>query len=362
MAPRTVLLATILVLLAGLVVVPVAGAATAVKASVRVEAATFQIAPATAVSVPASGTVVDSLGNSYPYTKANALAALARTADLRAFSFETLTYGGEPYVNAIVGQTSWMYAVNGAGYPNIDVGAFSFALLNNDRVVFYQSPTFTPDAMLLKVRVAPTRALTPGQATTFTVVGDALSKPNSAADAQRFGADPATVVGPGAFPAVTGATLHVGSRVYVDGTGADALDGKIAVGDLPRGTYGVWAEKATDAELTYVRAPRTTVNVAAAPVLSHVVVRPNPFVPGVGVVHVAFDLSKAARVRLAVRSHGGVLLASVSAAKDAGHAVIVWSGRTSSGRLVGAGTYRLRLTATDGWGRSDSVPLMVTAR
>ena len=199
MAPRTLLVATILALLAGLAVVPVAAAATAVKASVRVEASTFQIAPATAVSVPASGTVVDSVGNGYPYSKANALAALARAADLRAFSFETLTFGGEPYVNAIMGQTSWMYAVNGAGFPNIDVGAFSFALLDRDRVVFYQSPTFTPDTMLLQVRVSPTSGLTPGQTATFTVVGDALSKPNSAADAQRFGVDPATVVGPGAF-------------------------------------------------------------------------------------------------------------------------------------------------------------------
>jgi flagellar hook assembly protein FlgD len=91
-------------------------------------------------------------------------------------------------------------------------------------------------------------------------------------------------------------------------------------------------------------------------------VRPNPFVPGVDAVHVAFDLSKAARVRLAVRSRAGVLLATVNAAKNAGRSAIVWNGRTSSGRLVGAGTYRLRLTATDRWGRSDTVPLTVTAR
>jgi len=322
MAPRTVLLATILALLASLAVVPVAAAATAVKASVRVEASAFQVAPATVVSVPASGTVVDSLGNSYAYSQANALAALARAADLRAFSFETLTFGGEPYVNTIMGQTSWMYAVNGAGYPNIDVGAFSCALIDDDSVVFYESPTFTPDAMLLKVRVAPSRGLLPGQAAIFKVVGDALGKPNSAGDAQRFAVDPGTVVGPGAFPAVTGATLHVGGRVYVDGAGSDALDGKVTVGDLPRGSYGVWAEKATDAEFTYVRAPRTTVNVAAVPVLSHVVVRPNPFVPGVNVVHVGFDLSKAAQVRLAVRSRAGVLLATVRAAKACSSVVL----------------------------------------
>lgn len=362
MATRRVLTVAILVLLAGLVIVPVAGAAGPVKASVRVEADAFQIAPATAVVVPQSGIVVDSVGNSYPHTKANALAALGKAADARGFSYETLTFGGEPYVNAILGLTSWMYAVNGAGYPNIDVGAFSFEVLAGDAIVFYQSPTFTPDTMLLKVRVAPTRGLVPGQAATFTVVGDALSKPNSAADAARFAVDPATVVGPGAFPVVNGVTLHVGSRVYVDGAGGDALDGKVTVGDLPRGTYGVWAARATDAELTYVRTPRSLVNVGLAPVLSRVVARPNPFVPGTDVVRVAFGLSKASKVQLTVRTRGGALVKTVTAAKQAGRGVILWNGRTSAGRLVDAGLYRLRLTATDAWGRSDSVPLLVTAR
>jgi hypothetical protein len=362
MAPRTVLVATILALLTGLAVAPVAWAATAVKASVCVEASSFEIAPPTTVNVPGSGTVVDSQGNSYAYTKANALAALGGAADVRGFSYETLTYGGEPYVNAILGQTSWMYAVNGAGYPNIDVGAFSFTVLQGDSVVFYQSATLTPDAMLLKVRVAPGRGLTPGRAATFTVVGDALSKPNSLDDAKRFGVDPSTVVGPGSFPVVTGATLHVGSRVYVDGAGGDALDGVITVGDLPRGTYGVWAEKADDAALTYVRSARTAVNVAVAPVLGRVVARPNPFVPGADAVHVVFDLSKAARVDLAVRSRTGALVATVSARKAAGRRAIVWSGRGANGRLAPAGVYRLRLLATDIWGRSDAVPLLVTAR
>ena len=362
MAPRTVLVATILALLAGLAVAPVAWAAAAVKTSVRVEASSFEVAPATTVYVPGSGTVVDSLGNSYSYTTANALAALGGAADLRGFSFETQTYGGEPYINAILGQTSWMYAVNGAGYPNIDVGAFSFKVLAGDAVVFYQSPTFTPDTMLLKVRVAPARGLMPGQKATFTVVGDALSKPNSVADARRFGVDPSTVVGPGAFPVVTGATLHVGGRVYVDGTGGDVLDGKITVTDLHGGTYAVWAEKATDASFTYVRSPLGAVNVAAAPVLSGVVARPDPFVPGAGVVRVVFGLSKAARVSLTVRSRSGALLLTESGAKRSGRGEMVWNGRDANGHPVSAGVYRLRLTASDAWGRSDALPLTVTAR
>jgi hypothetical protein len=40
-----------------------------------------------------------------------------------------------------------MCAVNGAG-PNIDVGAFTFNLLAGDKVVYYQSPVFTPDSLL----------------------------------------------------------------------------------------------------------------------------------------------------------------------------------------------------------------------
>jgi hypothetical protein len=363
MATRRVLTAAALALLVGLVVAPAAEASSQVKASVRVEAAGFQIAPPTRVVVPQTGTVTDSLGAAYPYTTANALAALGEAADLRGFSYETLTFGGEPYVNTILGETSWMYAVNGAGYPNIDVGAFSFEVLPGDAVVYYQSPTFTPDTMLMKVRVSPTGGLVPGQAATFTVVGDALSAPNSAADATRFGVDPATVVAPSAFPVVTGATLHVGSRVYVDGAGGDALDGMVTVSDLPKGTYGVWAEKATDSDFTYVRSLRSTVNVALRPVLSRVVARPNPFVRGVDKVRVTFTLSKAATVRLVVRSRAGALIKTVTATRSTGVGSIVWNGRTSTGRLVRSGVYSLRLKAADSWGRvSKVVTTSVTAR
>ena len=290
MAPRTVLLATILVLLAGLTIVPAASAA--VKASIRVEASAYQVAPWTAVSVPSTGSITDSAtpANTYPVTHASALGALAKVAQPKGFTFVT-GFGGD-YVSAIAGLDSWMYAVNGAGFPNIDVGAFTFTLLAGDKVVFYQSPVFTPDSYLLAVRVAPSKALLPGQAATFTVVGDALSAPNSNADADRFKVSPSTVVAPAAFPAITGATLHIGNQVYVDGADGDALDGTITVDAVPAGTTGVWAEKATDAQFTYVRSTRVLVNVSVAPKLSRVVARPNPFVPGVDAVHVAFDLSE----------------------------------------------------------------------
>jgi len=332
-----------------------------VKASIRVEAADFQVAPWTTVWVPFSGTITDTPGNSYPVDHASALGALAEVAALKGFTFET-AYGGD-YVSAIAGKPSWMYAVNGAGYPNIAVGAFTFLLLRGDRVIFYESPTFTPDTALLRVRVVPSRALAPGQAATFTVVGDLLSRPNSAADAERFHVDVATVQKPSDFPVVQGATLHVGNRVYTDGAGSDTLDGRITVSDMPSGTCGVWAEKATDSSFTYVRSTRVMVDVAAPPVLSHVIARPNPFAPGAGKVHVVFDLSKAAKVRLAVKNRAGTTLTVVQGWRRAGREELVWNGRTAAGRLVGGGVYLLRLTATDDWGRtSRAVVASVTAR
>jgi hypothetical protein len=331
------------------------------KALVRVVAATYVVAPWTRVSVPSSGTITDSLGNSYAADHASALGALAAAADRRGFTFET-GYGGD-YVSAIDGLPSWMYAVNGAGYPNIDVGAFTFHLRNNDRVVFYQSPTFTPDTQLLDVHVKPLPSAGPGPALIkVTVRGDALSAPNSVADAKRFGVSAATVVAPKDFPLVTGATIHVGSNTYVDGANGDALDGSVTVAEPAfQGSFNVWAEKATDADLTYVRSNPVKFPPGAPPAVHKLAARPNPYTPGSGKVHVSFTLSAPATVSLAVLTTGpggGTEVASLTNGFAAGHQTLVWNGQATGGLVAGT-RYRLVVTATDIYGRSGSASTLL---
>ena len=80
---------------------------------------------------------------------------------------------------------------------------------------------------------------TPGQTVTVNTVGDDLSKVDSQADATRFSTT--DIQTPAQFPAIAGATIHVGSRVY---SGAAAT---LTISGLAPGTYAVWAEKAMDA-------------------------------------------------------------------------------------------------------------------
>lgn len=331
------------------------------KALVRVVAATYVVAPWTQVTVPSSGSITDSAGNSYAADHASALGALAAAADRRSFTFET-GYGGD-YVSAIDGLPSWMYAVNGAGYPNIDVGAFTFQLHNNDHVVFYQSPVFTPDTQLLVVHVKPGAPSETGQGLiTVTVRGDALSAPNSAADAKRFKVKASTVVAPKDFPLVKGATIHVGSSTFVDGANGDALDGSITVSEpWYQGSFNVWAEKATDASLTYVRSNPVKFPPGAPPSVHRLAARPNPYTPGSGKVHVTFTLSAPATVSLAVLTTGaggGNEVASVTHGFAAGHQTMVWNGQATGGLVHGA-RYRLVVHATDIYGRSGSASTLL---
>jgi hypothetical protein len=331
------------------------------KASVRVVASTYVVAPWTPVRVPSSGSITDSLGHSYAADHASALGALAAAADRRGFTFET-GYGGD-YVSAIDSLPSWMYAVNGAGYPNIDVGAFTFKLHNNDQVVFYQSPTFTPDTQLLVVHVKPGAPSETGQGQiTVTVRGDALSAPNSAADAKRFRRKASTVVAPKDFPLVTGATIHVGSSTFVDGADGDALDGSVTVAEpWYQGSFNVWAEKATDANLTYVRSNPVKFPPGAPPTVHKLAARPNPYTPGKSKVRVSFTLSRAAVVSLAVLTTGaggGNEVASVTHGFAAGRQTMVWNGQATGGLAPGA-RYRLVVHATDIYGRSGSASTLL---
>jgi hypothetical protein len=331
------------------------------KALVRVVASTYVVAPWTQVTVPSSGTITDSLGNSYTADHASALGALAAAADRRGFTFET-GYGGD-YVSAIDGLTSWMYAVNGAGYPNVDVGAFTFHLRNNDHVVFYQSPTFTPDTQLLVVHVKPLPSAGPGPGLIkVTVRGDALSAPNSVADAKRFKVAASSVVAPKDFPLVTGATIHVGSSTFIDGSNGDALDGSVTVAQPAyQGSFNVWAEKATDANLTYVRSNPVKFPPGAPPAVHRLVAQANPYTLGKGKVRVSFTLSAPATVSLAVLTTGpggGDQVAELDHNFAAGHQTIVWSGQATGGLVPGA-RYRLVVQATDIYGRSGSATTLL---
>ena len=364
-----VLLASTLALLLAAATAP---AAFAVSASVRVEGASYQVAPATTVNVPASGTIADTDGTTFTYSGANAMAALDRAAALRGFTYGFNTTYGSPFLEMVAGLTAdpsdwsngWTYMVNGVGYPILDMGAADCALHRGDSVVFTQNPdaTFERGAKLLRLRFSPGRGVKPGESLRIRVVGDDTAKANSAAEATRWGYDPVTnpdiVEKPADFAPVIGATVHVGSRVYVDGSGDDVADGAITVADLPRGTYGVWAEMPMDADWSYVRSAVHRVNVDNGPVVKSVNARA-ALSGGRLTVRTAFTLDKRCDVRVTVSNKNGKRLATMRAAGlGAGRHALVWRGKP------GAAVTRLAsfiVKATDEWGRvtTESIPVRV---
>jgi hypothetical protein len=378
-ARARVLLAATLVLLVGLVVVP---SALAVSATVRVEGTPYQIAPATAVAVPTAGTFVDTDGTSFTFTKANALAALDRAAALRGFTYGFNTSYGAPFLEMVAGFTAdpadwsdgWTYMVNGVGYPVLDMGAADFVLKKGDRVVFTQNPdaTFTRGAKLLRLRFAPGRAVAPGEDLTITVLGDDVARANSDAEAIRYGlvipdladpdkliADPSVIERPADFAPVLGATVHVGSRVYVDGAAGDVLDGKIAASDLPKGTYGVWAEMTMDAKYSYVRSGLQRVNVEFGPRVTNVAGSAQ-LSGGRLVARAAFTLDKRCSVKVSVFNARGQILARMKAGGlGAGRHALVWRGQPAAA-VTNLTSFVVK--ATDAWGRTTqrSIPVRVT--
>ena len=378
MRTRHVIMAAIVILLVGLAIVPAALAATGpVKAQVRAEALAGTVITPTTVSVPAKATIqctnTDGTETKFTTSFPSAFGALGSAANLQGVP---MTFSANPtststgiFVNSIAGfggpptwSSWWMYAVN--GYQP-DIGAGDLHLLNGDKVLFYEvsssTPYGTPTEQLV-VRAAKI-GLTPGQEVTLSVFGDDLSKPNSLADATRFGLDASTVQTPAQFPAVDGATLHVGTLVYDLASSPYATGNSLTLPSLPIGTYAVWAEKASDSTTAYVRSAKLLINVDVLPVVSSVVARPNPFTPKLEQVRVTFKLSRTARVQMQVKNRSGKVLATVTRSLSAGSRSLVWSGRTSTGKYVGRGTYYLHLTATDSWGRiSHAVVAKVTAR
>jgi FlgD Ig-like domain len=359
------LLAAILALLVGLLVAP---SALAVTATVRVEAAPFTVAPLTKVDVSPTARFFDASGTPYRsfYIKdgktvfyASALGALAAAGERRGFSFEA-AYGGD-FITNIAGfgalpdySQGWIYAVNGAGYPVVDVGALSFALHRGDSVLFTQYPdgAFAHGTKALYTRLTKT-VLTTGEALTITVVGDDLAKANSAVDATRFGVGADAVETSSQFAPVEGALVHVGTASYV----SDA-NGVVTVVTPPAGTSRVWAERDMDASFAYVRSPQRLVNVADPLVLSGLTVTPRTFSPGQR-VSIKFAVSRSATVKYTVRTKAGRLIAALSRRVAGGSVTMRWDGRTGAGRAVRPGTYTIRVTAVDTWGRT-ATPLRTT--
>lgn len=365
---RVLLAATLALLLAA----AAAPAALAVSASVRVEGAPYQVAPATVVNVPASGTMTDTDGTAAGYTSPNALAALDKAAALRGVTYGFNTTYGAPFLEMVAGlgadpvdwSNGWTYMVNGVGYPILDMGAADCTLRKGDRVVFTQNPdaTFTRGAKLLRLRFAPGRAVKPGQTLTIAVLGDDVAKANSAAEATRWAldpvADPSVVEKPADFAPVTGATIHVGSRVYVDGAGGDAADGKVSIADLPKGTYGVWTEAAMDAGYTYVRSGTQRIDVDGGPRVSSTTASAS-YHGGRLAARAAFTLDKRCDVTVTVFNAKGKRLAVTRAAGlGAGRHVLAWRGRPAA---AVTGLVSFVIKATDGWGRvtTKSAPVRV---
>ena len=352
---RVLLAATCAVLVA----LAVAPSAFALTATVRVEAAPFTVAPSTRVDVSPTARFYDASGTPYRPGYASALGALAAAGELRGFSFEA-AYGGD-FITNIAGfgvlpdaSQGWIYAVNGAGYPVVDVGAHSFALRRGDRVLFAQYPdgSFTHGTKALQVRVAK-KALLAGEQLVVTVVGDDLGKANTLADATRFGVGEENVETSAAFAPVAGAVVHVGTATYVSDAG-----GVVTVAAPPAGTSRVWAERDMDASFAYVRSPQTLVNVADPLALSGLTATPQRFTPGQS-VRIAFTLSRSATVKYTVRNRAGGLVAAMSRRVAGGSVTMRWDGRTAAGRAVRPGTFTIRLTAVDTWGRT-AAPLTAT--
>jgi len=367
MGARRLIVLAVLVLFAGLVAVPAALAVTTTPppvlhatVTVRVEGTSRTVAPRTAVDVPWNATIVDTDGTTIVSTQCNALAALALAANLRGFTYDYNTSYGAPFLTTIGGLTfdpvdysnGWTYMINGVGYPVLDMGVYDAPIKPGDAIVYAQNPdpTFKRGVKLLKVRVTPGVAALPGKPVTITVVGDNVAKANSSAEATRWGAS--KIETPAQFAAAAGATIHVGSRVYVDGAGSDAANGAITVSDLPKGTYSVWAEMPMGANFSYVRSAPVRINVDAAPRFVAAAITARAVAGGARLL-AHFRISKAATVTLIVLDRAGRRLDAVSCKVTALTAYALTSRRLPSGKFV-----RAKLVARDAWGRTTATSLV----
>lgn len=345
----------VLVLLTCFLALAGAPAAMALTAKVRVEASTGTVAPSTTVSVPSAPTFWDSDGNRYRTQEPNALAALAAAARARDFTWQAGADGA--FVFNIAGfmalpdwSYGWVYTVNGAGFPVIDVAAIDCVLRQGDEVLWAQSPdaTFALGSHALVAEPNKT-TYTSGEDLTVTVKADSLQKVNSQADYDRYQlADESLLQTPDQFPAVEGATVHVGSATYT----TDA-EGTVTVSAPAAGNYLIWAEKDMDADAWYVRSPKTLVNFAPELTMTDASVSPRVFVPRKQKPKLTCELSRAASLQLQVRNARNRVIWKKTVRRDAGPASYTWNGKTSSGRYVARrAKFTMVVKARDTWGRS----------
>jgi hypothetical protein len=257
-----VLVATIAA--AALLALAAAPAASALRVTVRAEGTDRHVIPTTVVNMPATRAVVsDTAGNRYLYndaSSATAANALYWATELRGVPWVFSVSPLGLFIDSIDGLASdpstyanwWEFTVNGFAS---NVGAGDLLAKAGDSYVFFQNPSsdMLHGAKLLVVRFAPGRSIKAGRAVRITVVGDDLAKADSAADARRFHAT--QIETPAHFKPVSGATLHVGNRVY------ELRGSSILIKGLRVGRHAVWAEKAMDATWVYAPSAITLVNV-----------------------------------------------------------------------------------------------------
>jgi hypothetical protein len=280
------------------------------------------------------------------------MAATARDFTWEASSGGTFVFDIAGFASLPDWSQGWVFTVNGAGYPIVDVAAVNFTLRNGDQTLWAQDPdnTFARASYALVADVSKT-AYAAGEDLVVTVKADDLTKVNSQSDYDRYGlTDPSKLQTPDQFTPVEGATVHVGSATYTT-----AADGVVTVPAPSNGDYLVWADKDMDAGAWYVRSSKTLVDFAPTLTMGDAAVSPASFVPGKQKPKIACTLSRAASLKLQVRSSSNKVVWSTLVPKAAGVASCTWNGKDKHGKYVArkAG-YSVWVTAVDTWGRSTS--------
>lgn len=334
-----------------------APAALAVQSSVRVEAAGFTALPATSVDESSGGgTYYDPAGHSATTTKATAFGATALATGGAGLPWDFSSSSLGVFVNSFAAQTAdpttfanwWSFVVNGYSAP---VGAADLGSVAGDSYLWFQNPdaTFSLGSYLLVATPGAT-ALSPGQALAVSVTGDDLSKVDSQADATRFDIANANLIQtPSQFPAIAGATIHVGDRTY------PAAGSQIQIANIPKGTWWVWADKPADSQFVYARSARFQINVGDAPEISALAVKPAKYTRN-KLLKISYTTSKdVAQVGFTVKTASGKVIGGGTFNQiSAGARSIVWSGGNVPAKKKLGKALTISLGAVDSWGRQAS--------
>jgi hypothetical protein len=321
--------------------------------SVRIQGASYQVLARTTVSQNSTGgTIVDTDGTSYVTKNATALGALAGAAQLGGIPWDMSigTYG--PFINSIDGLSAeadysnwWSLAVNGYSSP---VGAGSLKTVAGDSYLWFQNPdpTFSRQAVLLVDRITGGTArfgFVPGQTVNVATVAEDLAKVHSLADEKRFSTTDIQL--PSQFPAVSGATLHVGSRVY---TNAAA---NVTIKDLAPGTYAIWSEEPMSASTVFVRSQTMLINVGPKPAFGTL----KAWRTNASTMAVRFTLSEKSSLTI-LANRGTQQLVKYSGTRAAGLQTLLLHFRTAA-PLTSSVT--VKVTAVDSWGRTTAKSLII---